>query len=214
MADADTELAARLEKAISALRALAATQRSDDARTIEERAEAVRVAGCSFEELLLEQCVSYTSVFNYQDGEGWYEDDDLDDDDEDEDGPGRSVLPPGTRISVRIREDFVLVDEQAFRESAERVFAAKGPWPPEVDPVDPATAWLAALVDQVGLHEITFGSSVAGLRNAGGETEVLVVDQALQEDPDCDEGAGPPLLVTPRRMLGVLTSTTRGGPCE
>lgn len=176
-------LAERLEDVISALRVLASTQRSDTAQTIAERADAVRAAGSAFEEVLVEQCISYTSVFADEGWDDWGSDGDEDEagheDEDDEDG---IRLPPGTRLSVRVREDFVLVDEPAFRESAMRLFAEKGPWPPDVQPEDDVLTYLGAVVDRIGLQEVTL--AVTGLQNAGGTTEVLVVDEALQEGED------------------------------
>ncbi len=105
-------------------------------------------------------------------------------DDQDDDLAHRDGLPDGARLSVRVREDFVLVDEEAFRASAMRIFEQQGPWPPQVGPDDPATIYLSALVEEIGLHEISFGTTIAGLENAGGQTEVLAVDAALQDDED------------------------------
>lgn len=173
----DRDLATRLEELTQALHVLASTQRSDDARTIAERRETVRAAGQAFEMSLARQCVSYSSVFaiDDEDEDGWDEDEhgtgsfriSIDDDDviDDWDHEG---LPDGPRVSVRVREDFVLVHEEAFRASALQVFQETGPWPPDVEPTDDATRWLMALVDAIGLHEVTFGDRVAGLEHAGG----------------------------------------------
>jgi hypothetical protein len=181
-ANGDDELTARLEEVVAALRVLASTVPSDTAQTIAERREAVRAAGCAFEELLVLRCVSYTLLFDDDESDGWADDEDQDEDDDDQDDGGGG-LPPGARLSVRVREDFVVEDEQAFHDSAMRLLAERGPWPPPGDAEHSAAEALTALVDEFGLHEITFGTTVAGLRNAGGETAVTVVDEALQDDP-------------------------------
>ncbi|MGQ0846576.1 MAG: hypothetical protein ACT4QF_20830 [Sporichthyaceae bacterium] len=184
MAD-DPELAARLADLTTALAVLASTERTDDARTIAERREAVRTAGEAFEMQLSRRCVSYLSLFAVDDDEGDDEDEDegegsfrISIDDDVVDDWDYEDVPEGTRMSVQVREDFVLVHEQEFRASAMQVFQETGPWPPEVEPNDDATRYLMALVDAIGLPEVVFGGRVAGLEPLGGQTQVQVVDSA------------------------------------
>lgn len=183
----DRDLAARLEELTQALQALASTQRTDSARAIAARREAVRAAGEAFEMELVPRCVSYSALFDGDDEDDWEEEDG--EEDEDDVGSFRisiddeaiedwdyEDLPDGTRMSVLVQEDFVLVDEEAFRASAMQVFEETGPWPPDVEPTDDSIRYLMALVDAVGLPAVVFGDRLAGLEAVGGRTQVLVVD--------------------------------------
>ena len=170
-----TALQAKLDQIVAALRELTAAAGAGDEESMPALAESVREIAESFDDDLNQICGSCGPVF-VTSGTDWTEDDDEDYEDEE--------LPEGVRLSVRMREDFVLVDEAAFLESAATILASDGDEanPDEIE--DRPAAALSALVYRIGLHEVLFGGAVAGLDPAGGEIDVLVVDEALQDDPE------------------------------
>jgi hypothetical protein len=188
----DADLAARLGDVVAALRVLATTTADDGPWAVGERVEAVREAGAAFDDALARVSGAYVPVFGDADGDLDFdlEDDlddldDLEDDlDEDEDdacgleGEG-DVEEPGVRFSVRIREDFRVVDEAAFVASAGRALAEK-----DVGALDEVRVDLMALIDSIGLQNLVFGGPVDGLESVGGARR-LVVDQHVFAD---DEG--------------------------
>ncbi|GAA0627422.1 hypothetical protein GCM10009547_33710 [Sporichthya brevicatena] len=148
------EIERKLDEVVAALRALAMTTTlaADDPEALEARAEAVRLAGAAFDEAVAEVTTEYGTVFaipETEDGE-W----DLED-----------VDDGSTRLSVDVRADFVVSDEQTFLTAARRLLTERGGR--VLDARTPLSA-LDALVDAVGLDALTT-TPPPGLDCVGGE---------------------------------------------
>ena len=173
------ELAARLEEVVAALRVLATTTSDDGPWAVAERVDAVLDAGAAFDDVLAALNESYPGVFAHDHD---HDDEDFEDDEDDagwsadgEEEAGEDDAG-GFRFSVRIREDFVVVDEAAFVASAGRALAER-----DLAALDDVPVDLMSLVDAIGVQNLVFGDPVEGLVPAGGSRH-LVVGERSRED--------------------------------
>jgi hypothetical protein len=142
---------------------------------VNRAATSVLAAGNAFEEDLGDTTGWFVGIFA------------LLEDDSEGDEVVPAPLPAGQRVTVQVREDFVVVDEDALVRAGRAAYHRS--WPDASDAsagqhVTSGLDALGALVHADGIEAIALNAEDLGLENAGGETLIEAVDQALQESPD------------------------------
>jgi hypothetical protein len=165
-----------LEQTLTALRHYADVVESspDLPREVMQAREAVLEAGERFRDAVGEASGWYTRLFEASD-----------DDSADEVDVG---LPPtGQRLSVQMRHDFVLEDPDRLLAAGRAAYSAT--WPqdqPEAaeQHVTNETTAIWELIHDQSIDEFIAEATDNGLADAGGQTVVLRVDEALADDPN------------------------------